>query len=146
MPRFVATITALAAATRGHLDEAVIGLYYQALADIPIQLLDVAAVELAKGTTFMPAPAEWRKACDQVLERTPPRHPELPPPPNDYTPFCAECDDTGWVHFPQTCEKRTCGRDGPHDHTMVSRCSNPGCLERRRQKLEERRRYYRELR
>lgn len=152
--RFAQTITALAVATRGELDDPTIELYDRALADVPIHLLEAAAVELAKTSTFFPRPAEWRDAVDTILDRSErlklagPQQQQLPGEVDPEAWRCPDCDGTGWVHSmtARTCDKPACRpRDTPpgtiHHHRGVTRCENAFCLTRRQRAAEAKRRY-----
>lgn len=146
--RFAACITALAIATKGELDEPTIELYFRALADVPIHLLEAGSVELARTARFFPRPAEWRAAVDTILDRSQrkdlPGQPALPGVIGEAW-RCPDCDNTGWVYLNQPCEKRTCweaqNSDGPHSHVATTRCTNPDCLSRRQELAARRRRY-----
>lgn len=157
--RFAACIAALAVATRGELDDPTIELYFRALEDVPIDLLEAASVELAKTSTFFPRPAEWRKAVDTILDRTdrlrdalgPPRGPEgqLLLPGNVGGPWqCPDCDGSGWVRVQMPCQRTGCfgpqGDKGDHSHPAVTRCTNVQCEQERTSAAARRRRYFKE--
>lgn len=157
--RFAACIAALAVATRGELDDPTIELYFRALEDVPIDLLEAASIELARTSQWFPRPAEWRRAVDIILDRTQQVHGALGPArgpdgqlllPGDVgAPWqCPECDGTGWRRVETPCEKTGCfgpGRDkGPHTHPAVTRCTNAQCEQERTTAAARRRRYFKE--
>lgn len=157
--RFAACIAALALATRGELDDPTIELYFRALEDVPIDLLEAAVVELARTATWFPRPAEWRQAVDTILDRTdrvrdalgPARGPDgqLLLPGDVGGPWrCPDCDGSGWIQVQNPCERTGCfgpGKDrGPHTHPAVQRCTNAQCAQERTSALARRRRYFKE--
>lgn len=146
--RFANCMASLSAATRAELDEGTVDLYFQALEDIPIHLIQAAAVELARSASYFPKVADWRKAVDTILDRGERR--ELPgqkvlPGVLGEAWRCPDCDNTGWVYVTMPCDKRTCweaqNSAGPHSHTATTRCTNPDCLSRRQELAARRRRY-----
>lgn len=150
--RFATCITALAVATRGELDDPTIELYDRALADVPIHLLEAAAVELAKTSTFFPRPAEWRTAVDTILDRSErlklagSTQLQLPGEVGVDDWRCPDCDNTGWRAADRTCEKPACRPEGTppgtiHTHRGVARCENTFCASRRQKAAEAKRRY-----
>jgi hypothetical protein len=151
VPRFGTIIAALSLATRGDVDEPTIELYFRALIDVPINLLDQAAVELAATAKWMPKPAEWREAVDALLDRRqrlqalgPSTQLALPGEVGEYR--CEDCDNTGRVSVEVVCEKgESCGRYKvqPHSHSYSRRCDNRYCVEARNQKAAAARRYAR---
>lgn len=147
--RFAQAITTLAVATRGELDDPTIELYDRALRDVPIDLLEHAAVELAKGSTFFPRPAEWRTMVDEILDRqqrarlASGERGQLALPGevgagDDWR--CEDCANTGHVVYVDG----KCGK-GCKFETLSKRhthsCESVFCIERRRRVLEARRRY-----
>jgi hypothetical protein len=148
-PRFAATITALAVATRGELDDAIIELYYRALEDVPMDLLEAGAVELAKRAEFFPRPAEWRLAVDRLLElqqRLIATGQVRLLPAGDEEYVCAFCENTGWVQTWFECKRHICRpkdsqAESVHTHQGVTPCSEERCLERRARLRTQRRRY-----
>lgn len=154
--RFAACIAALAVATRGELDDPTIELYFRALEDVPIDLLEAASIELARTMQWFPRPAEWRRAVDIILDRTRRSHALIGGPtsqlslPGDVDApwFCENCEGTGWVLVDMPCEKTGCfgpGRDkGPHTHKATTRCAVPRCLEQRTAATASRKRYFKE--
>jgi len=157
--RFAACIAALAVATRGELDDPTIELYFRALEDVPIDLLEAASIELARTAQWFPRPAEWRRAVDIILDRGAQVRDALGPargadgqlllPGATGGPWqCPECDGTGWRPVDTPCEKTGCfgpGRDrGPHTHTAVTRCTNEQCAQTRADAAARKRRYFKE--
>jgi hypothetical protein len=152
--RFAGTIAALAIATRGDVDDATIELYFRALIDVPFNLLEAAAVELARESVFFPRPAEWRVAVDKVLDRQarlraldgPRGQLQLPGEvgnPDDYR--CPDCDNTSWVVSDEdgSCSDRERCEWAQRGRRHTHRCVNAYCVERRRQAREAQRRYSR---
>lgn len=149
--RFATTITALAVATRGELDDPTIELYDRALMDVPIHLLEAAAVELAKTSTFFPRPAEWRAAVDLILDRSErvkslgaPQQAQLPGDVGEFR--CPDCDNTGFVTIDVPCDRWMCRPPGTpieqaHSHNRAKRCANTFCHQRRQAVYEKTRRY-----
>jgi len=150
--KFAQMMFALATATRCEIDEPTIELYFRALAHVPMALLEQASIELAATAKFMPKPAEWLEAVDELLDRRrrlqaiggPSNQLRLPGEVGVF--LCDDCDNTGFVTRDIACEKgRRCGlyRDGGHTHSQASRCVNRFCVERRAQVAEQTRRYAR---
>jgi hypothetical protein len=153
--RFAACIATLALAYRTDLDDAAVELYFRALEDVPMHLLEAASVELARTSSFFPKVAEWRRAVDTILERDhrlqPPLKWQQAALPGTVLPGaieewrCPDCDNTGWVYTTMQCERRVCleARDveGPHSHTATTRCTNPQCLDYRAALRARKRRY-----
>jgi hypothetical protein len=153
--RFVTTISALAVATRaaGEVDEPTIELYIRALEDVPIDLLESAAVEMVRELTWFPRPAEWREYVDKVLDSRE-RFGSQKALASGQMALpgevavrgeirCAECDGTGWVQSAKTgecssterCELAVKGVSHTH------RCADAVCVARRRRKAEVKKRY-----
>lgn len=157
--RFAACIAALAVATRGELDDPTIELYFRALEDVPIDLLEAASIELARTAQWFPRPAEWRKAVDVILDRTQQLRGALGPargtdgqlllPGQTGGPWmCPDCDNTGWVYVDVPCTRAGCfgpkKTEGPHTHPATTRCTNTECERRRVDLAARRRRYFKE--
>jgi hypothetical protein len=125
-------------------------MYWRALKDVPIELLEEAAVELAATAKFFPKPAEWRQAVDELLDRRerlreiagPNGQPLLPGEIGEY--HCEDCDNSGWVTEVKVCEGN-CGSHlvakAGHTHAFASPCTNKFCLAARQQKTQRKRRY-----
>ncbi len=146
--RFAQTIAALAVATRWELDDPTIELYARALEDIPMDLLEAAAIELARESTFFPRPAEWRNAVDKILDRqdrvkqlTGGSQLQLPGEVSTENWRCPDCDNTGWVNTTMDCQRRCHGTDGPHTHSAAAPCGNAFCQAQRRRVAASKRRY-----
>lgn len=148
--RFAGTMNGLALATRTELDEAMMDLYYKGLEDIPMDLVEAAAVEAVKGARFFPSVAEWRANCDVILDRESRLHQmgQLAITGNvsvdDY--HCEACDDTGWATSIFDCDRLICRpKDTPagtiHPHQGVTPCLEPGCVQRRAAEFQRGRRY-----
>jgi len=149
--RFARLITTLAIATNTKLDTPTIELYFRALMDVPIELLEVAAIPLVQAARFFPKVAEWRIACDKVLDAR--DHAAL----GTGTQLqlggdvgdgrCPTCDGTGWVHIEQECAREwRCHQyvqGAPHTHTHVKRCDE--CKGARDRKAEMDKRYGRPM-
>jgi hypothetical protein len=73
------------------------GEYFDALADLPIDVVEGAAGRLVKLATRWPKPIDWRRASDEVRNE---HRPTLRPAPvsddGQVTYCCANCQDTGW--------------------------------------------------
>lgn len=150
--RFARCALALAAATRADVDEATLEIYWRALHDVPIKLLEEASIELAATAKFMPKPVEWRQAVDEVLDRRqrlqeiagPNGQPKLPGEIGEYE--CPVCENTGWEFFEKECDRPACVDRKPgetHTHRWTKRCTNTFCQKARQQKAERDRRYAR---
>lgn len=149
--KFAQVIAALAVATRGEIDDPTIELYFRALMDVPMNLLEAAAVELARDVVFFPRPAEWRVAVDRILDRQ--ERLQLPAPEEQLRLEgqigggaawrCEDCDNTGFVASdkngacgaPDRCD--LAGRGVQHAH----RCEHAFCVQRRQQAAAAKRRY-----
>src|SRR5262252_2332148 len=101
----------LATATRADVDDPTIELYFRALADVPLSLLEQATVELAATAKFMPRPVEIREAVDELLDRRQ-RMREIAGPsnqlalPGEVGEFvCADCGNTGFVTTETVCDR-----------------------------------------
>jgi hypothetical protein len=149
-PRFAQTMAGVALATRTELDDTTMELYFKALEDIPMDLVEAGAVELVKGLKFWPMPAEWRAACDTILDRQARLNQmgQLRLTGNvsvdDF--HCEACDDTGWAEIAFDCERLICRPTGTppgtiHPHTGVTPCLNPDCVRRRGAEFQRGRRY-----
>ena len=147
--RFARLITTLAVATNAKdVDTPTIELYFRALMDVPIELLEAAVVPMVQSARFFPKVAEWRLACDKVLDArqaqlTAGNQLQLGGDVGDGR--CPSCDDTGWVHFEQECAREwRChqyveGEEPAHTHTAVKRCDQ--CKGARDKKAEQDKRY-----
>jgi hypothetical protein len=134
----------LAAVTRAELDEPTQHLYWQAMRDVPMELVRRASVDLTKGSKFMPTPAEWRAEVDRVLDRRPakPAQGLLPGDVGDFR--CDACDNTGFVGVDEPCSKGIrCGTKGSHTHRIARRCGDEVCARFRAAKTQRKRRYSR---
>jgi hypothetical protein len=96
-PGFVRLLTTFASIHNRKLDEAVLTAYYEALEDVPFDVLEQAAIEVKKHARHMPKPADFREAVQKVRRATP-----VAPPIVDeqgvpvLTFICLRCEDTGW--------------------------------------------------
>jgi hypothetical protein len=74
----------------------------EVLADVPLSLLEAAAVRLLNTARFWPRPAEWREAVsalqrERLLATDEAARRVLRPCGTDWIPpHCECCDDTGW--------------------------------------------------
>lgn len=156
--RFAVAIANVAIAARIELDDPTIEVYWRALEDVPIELVERAARELEKTATFFPRPAEWRAAVDGLLDKaeraTLPTGGQMLLPGDVGTAAageyrCPACDNTGWSTTESHCEKPAChpgtriprNAPGPHLHRAVSRCADAYCASRRKRVAEMKRRY-----
>lgn len=142
--RFAAMLATLGIALRADIDEPTIHLYFRALRDVPMDLLERSGVELAKSCTFMPKPAEFRVAVDAILDKrgAGPKGQALLP--GDVGEFrCATCDNTGWVEAIRPCpgEGRCRAKDPAHVHTFAARCQDETCLRWREAQAARKKRY-----
>lgn len=94
------------------LDDATIDLYFKALREIPLELIQKATADIVKFEERWPTPAKWRVIVDDVQERLgadeqkalAERQQKLLPAPvfdtvtNEWvqTYHCYKCKDTGW--------------------------------------------------
>jgi hypothetical protein len=149
--RFAKCILTLATATRGEVDEPTIEVYWRALIDVPMALIEEASIELAATAKFMPRPVEWRQAVDEVLDRRqrmqalagPSGQALLPGEVGHYE--CDRCDNTGWEQIVSDCTRAwRCPQfvDGAtHTHSAARRCTNRFCIEARTQAAAKKKRY-----
>lgn len=69
--------------------------YYQALKDLDIELVQMAATDLAKTSEWFPKTSEWRRAALRIeKDRTRALEQDLR---RLQQPLCGECQDTGWT-------------------------------------------------
>ncbi len=146
--RFATIIAPLAVTLRTDLDEPTILMYFRALSDVPMNLLEAAAVELAATAKFFPKPAEWREAVDEILDRRE-RLKEidkghqalLPGEVGEYE--CPDCGNSGFIITQQACNRGCRVKLAEHTHDVATRCSQKYCVENRKQKAEAAKRYAR---
>jgi hypothetical protein len=148
--RFAAIIAPLAVSLRADIDEPTIMMYFRALSDVPMQLLEAAAVELAATAKFFPKPAEWREAVDEILDRRErmkaldkSEQALLPGEIGEYE--CPDCGNTGFVVEAVRCDKglRCRVKTAEHTHDLARRCEQKYCQRYRQQKLDNAKRYAR---
>jgi hypothetical protein len=137
-PQFAQAFNRLAVACRlssTDTDPAAKRIYFDALADLPLDLVEQAADHLAKTAKWFPKVAEWAEAARTIGLRQVLALPEGRE--NPWTHECEVCEDTGWEE--RTCYPGTpvnCGHqsvnptqccDSPNStqktHTFVSRCA-----------------------
>jgi hypothetical protein len=117
---FTTLLTRLAATLNEPLAEDRVEGYLEALADMDVRWLQIAAGAFGRTATFLPKPHEWRSRANQAereaasftrpQQRAEPWHAE-----------CSACQDTGWV--PHHCPEDVCGRPAClYPHGFVSRC------------------------
>lgn len=148
--RFARTMAAVAVATRTELDEPMMELYFAALEDIPMELVEAGSIEVVKGIKYWPTVAEWRLAVDAVLEARqrliPAGQLALAGPVSVDEYRCEECDNTGWAERDFECQRHACRPkdtepDTIHTHHGVVPCTDQVCLARRALERNKRRRY-----
>jgi hypothetical protein len=150
--RFSRCILALATALRAEIDDPTMEIYWRAVRHAPIQLLESAAEELAGTARFMPKPAEWLQAVDELLDRRarvqaiagPKGQPLLPGEIGEYQ--CEDCGNSGWITIDRICDggcKASEKLKPGHRHSSAQRCTNAYCKAAREQKAERRKRYAR---
>lgn len=121
-PAFLACYKRLhLALTSAKIDEARIAVYFEALEDLPLALVERAAEFFSKsGSKFPPAPW-WRAQAKKEAGRTPlPAHNRGPLDP----PHCSSCDDTGW-RLDLHCDgiNALCGKRTEHaEHRYTTAC------------------------
>lgn len=93
--RFLQAINRLAVALREKdLDLPQMQVYFEALADLPVELVTEAGRRLEQTAQWFPKPSEWREAVALLLrERLEAQRDWLRKAPR---PLCATCEDTGW--------------------------------------------------
>jgi hypothetical protein len=124
---FLTLFNRLAIALRGEADNfgVTVGIYYDALADLPMAALEQGALDLMKqpGRKFFPTTAEWREAAEQAHQQqlkaalTPARD-------EPWHNECTACHDTGWEV--RSCDGTAgiCGRSKAHPaHDYVKPCA-----------------------
>lgn len=121
--------------------------YFEALSDVPEDVLKAAIAHALKTRMWFPTPAEVRVDCDAVARLKPaparfdPQWEEIPggrvvtfPNPFGGEPLilrltrewrddCSVCSDTGWAS--KRCEDTSCGRrkeHGPHEFVEPCAC------------------------
>lgn len=117
-PAFARLMTTFASIHNRKLEEPVLLAYFEALEDLPFDLIEQASIEVKRQARHMPKPADFREAVQKVRRAAP-----QPPPVIDehgaavLTFACLRCEDTGW--------RPACGCDmGRLD--MSHRCPNHG--------------------
>ena len=124
--RFKQAFSRLAVAVRlpaDQADAAMQRVYWDALADLPLEAVEDAARELALEAQWFPKVAEWRDAASKakharVLTMA------LPAPRTEpWAEECSSCDDSGWE--PMACPgDGTCGRTKAHaKHSYAVPCA-----------------------
>lgn len=90
-------------------DEATIRAYFRALEDVDLELLRLAATNLARTAHFFPKSSEWRDAATQIEKS---RQLELSERLRAWhrrgLELCYGCGDTGWVRDETTNAVRRC--------------------------------------
>ncbi len=130
---FLAVFNRLCVALREPQDDTGItqGVYFDALKDLPLDVLDAGAQALSRetGRRFFPTTAEWRTAAQRVeQERERRRIEPTSGQTNVWRHECHSCEDTGWV-MDLTCSgiegSSACGRKRKHHaHSYAVSC---GC-------------------
>lgn len=97
------------------------GIYFEALKDLPVEVVELAATALARdmGRRFFPTTAEWRDVACRLQQdhlRAALSGPRV------WHHDCDECEDTGWKYF-DCAGDNFCGRENRHaPHTCVRIC------------------------
>lgn len=124
---FAALFNRLLVALREPADDTgvTLGVYFDALKDLPIRALEDGAAALMKepGRRFFPTTAEWRTAAEKASVAHL-REAVQAPREEPWHHECAACEDTGWERFECTGD-RFCGRSekhAPHDFVRVCSC------------------------
>lgn len=96
-PAFARLVSTLATVHNRKVDDATLLAYFEALEDIPLELIEAGAKELQKHSRHMPKPADFREAVQKVRRAAAP----LPPVTDEHgqpvlTFVCLRCEDTGW--------------------------------------------------
>jgi len=103
--RFARCLAMLAVTFNKTVSEAKADAYWEALSDIPIDLIELGARRLLKTAPHFPAPSKWRVAVDAEQDA----HAEAQESSTrrltgevavEDTTFCEECQDTGWRPSP----------------------------------------------
>ena len=101
-------------------DEAAIRSYYEALRDIPLELLKRSAFNLANeaGRKYFPTTGEWRNEA-LLIEQADRRREDSKH--REWKLECVDCEDTGWIYH--KCFGHECGRTRDHaPHDYVTEC------------------------
>jgi hypothetical protein len=129
---FIAVFNRLCVALREPQDDTGItqGVYFDALKDLPLDVLTEGAAALSResGRKFFPTTAEWRTAAtyarSEAMRKSVATSDERGPWVNE----CHSCEDTGWI-LGLTCTGQevasSCGRmrkHAAHDYTMPCPC------------------------
>ena len=123
--QFVQVFNRLAVALREQQDDTgiTLGVYYDALKDLPVAALEQGAAALMKeaGRRFFPTTAEWRAAAERA-QMALLREAVQPARDAPWVHECERCADTGWR--PHECDgSEQCGRHKAHaPHGYVSVC------------------------
>lgn len=127
---FLVVFNRLAVALREAQDETGLtqGVYFEALADLPLSALEAGAKALMQepGRKWFPTTAEWRTAAEQA-QMTQLRAAIAPAVDERASLHCRDCMDTGWVFDqgnPMMCPgDGTCRRHRTHaPHTYTRPC------------------------
>jgi hypothetical protein len=123
---FAAVFNRLLVALREPADDTgvTLGVYYDALKDLPLQAVEVAAVGLSKeaGRRFFPTTAEWHTAAEKALQQMV-REAVKPARAEPWHHECGTCEDTGWVLGLECDGSSMCGRKNTHAaHSYTRAC------------------------
>lgn len=122
---FARAFNRLAVALREPSDDSgvTVGIYFDALKDLPVTALEAGALTLMRepGRRFFPTTAEWRTAAQAALDQQL-RAAVTPARAAPWQDECETCSDTGWKY--EDCPgDRTCGREKTHNaHRFVRAC------------------------
>lgn len=124
--RFMQAFNRLAVAVRlpaDQTDAAMQRVYWDGLADIPLEAVEDAARDLALDAQWFPKLSEWRTLAEKAKHGRMLKA-ALPSPRDEpWKAECETCDDTGWEFFVCPAESPTCERVTPHlPHSYTRPC------------------------